>query len=42
MNLNALEEFAKVLAEDIKKYVERGGSLDDLDPKKIYQKEMEE
>ena len=40
--MNALEEFAKLLAENIKKYIEQGGSLDDLDPAKIYSKEIKE
>lgn len=34
--MNVLEEFAKILAEDIKRYVEQGGSLDELEPEKIY------
>lgn len=34
--MNALEEFAKILAEDIKRYIEQGGTLTDLDPNKVY------
>ena len=40
--MNALEEFAKALAEDIKRYIEQGGSLDNLDPKKVYEEPKEE
>ena len=35
--MNALEEFAKILADVIKKYIEQGGSLTDLDPNKVYE-----
>lgn len=40
--MNVLEEFAKILAEDIKKYIEQGGSLDDLDPNKVYASNKED
>ena len=35
--MNALEEFAKILAEDIKRYLEEGGSLKELEPEKVYE-----
>ena len=35
--MNELEEIAKLFAEDIKEYVLRGGSLDDLDANKVYE-----
>ena len=40
--MNELEEIAKLFAEDIKEYVLRGGSLDDIDANKVYEKETNE
>jgi len=40
--VNELEEIAKLFAEDIKEYVLRGGSLDDLDANKVYETETNE
>lgn len=34
--MNELEQIARLFAEDIKKYIEQGGTLDDLDVNKIY------
>ncbi len=34
--MNELEKIARLFAEDIKKYIESGGTLDDLDVNKIY------
>jgi hypothetical protein len=34
--MDALEQIARLFAEDIKKYIESGGTLDDLDVNKIY------
>ena len=39
--MNVLEEFAKILAEDIKSYIEQGGSLNDLEPEKVYENKEE-
>ena len=35
--MNALEEIAILFAEDLKKYIEKGGSLEDLDANKVYE-----
>ena len=40
--MNELEEIAKLFAEDIKEYVLRGGSLDDIDANKVYETETNE
>jgi len=35
-NVNELEQIARLFADDIKKYIEDGGTLDDLDVNKVY------
>ena len=40
--MDVLEIFASIIAEDIKTYVEHGGTLDDLDPEKVYSVENNE
>lgn len=35
--MNELEQIARLFAEDIKKYIESGGTLDDLDVNKVYE-----
>lgn len=37
-----LLEIAKLFSDDIKEYIKEGGSLDDLDPVKIYKLEDDE
>ena len=34
--MNVLEEIGKMFAEDIKEFIANGGSLEDLDPVKVY------
>lgn len=36
MNLNALEQIAKLFANDLKEYIALGGILDDFDASKVY------
>ena len=40
--MNELEQIARLFAEDIKKYIEGGGTLDDLDVNKVYKDSNED
>ena len=35
--MNALEEFARIIAEDIREYIAKGGTCNELDPQKVYE-----
>ena len=35
--MNALEEFARIIAEDIREYIAKGGTFTELDPQKVYE-----
>ena len=35
--MNALEEFARIIAEDIREYIAKGGTFNELDPQKVYE-----